>query len=149
KAALRVRQLTLQAVIVDADEAGGAPAELRRIRPTLKILLLSATVTPAIVRCVLDGDADGVGLKAEAPEDVVLALRNVLAGGTVMPAGWQAASRRLEPGSRPAVLSVREREVLDLVAAGMRNEQIANALTISVNTVKFHLRAIYSRFGVT
>jgi LuxR family maltose regulon positive regulatory protein len=46
------------------------------------------------------------------------------------------------------VLSVREREVLDLVTAGMSNEEIAKRLVISSNTVKFHLRTVYSRLGV-
>ena len=41
-----------------------------------------------------------------------------------------------------------EREVLDLVTAGMSNEEVAKHLVISSNTVKFHLRTIYSRLGV-
>ena len=64
-----------------------------------------------------------------------------------MPAGWQAASG--ERSSALTALSAREREVLQLAAAGMSNKEIAEHLVISLNTVKFHLRSIYSRLGVS
>ena len=142
----------LQAAIIDVDEqAAGleAVAEIRRRYPELKILLLCEVATPAVVRCAMGEHAEGVVLKSESVEDMVLALRHVLAGRAVMPAGWQAASIESEPDPiRAATLSVREREVLDLVTAGMSNEEVAKHLVISSNTVKFHLRMIYSRLGV-
>jgi DNA-binding NarL/FixJ family response regulator len=76
----------------------------------------------------------------------VLALHHVLAGRAVMPAGWHAASVKLNPAL--ASLSTRERQVLELAAAGSSNKEIAARLVISLNTVKFHLRTIYSRLGV-
>ena len=149
---LRAGPQELQAAIIDADEqtAGlGAVAEIRCRYPELKILLLCEVATPAVVRCAIEEHAEGVVLKSETVEDMVLALRHVLAGRAVMPAGWQAASVESEPGPiRAAALSVREREVLDLVTAGMSNEEVAKHLVISSNTVKFHLRMIYSRLGV-
>jgi DNA-binding NarL/FixJ family response regulator len=142
----------LQAAIIDADEQTAgleAVAEIRCRYPELKILLLCEVATPAVVRCAMEEHAEGVVLKSETVEDMVLALRHVLAGRAVMPAGWQAASVESEPGPiRAATLSVREREVLDLVTAGMSNEEVAKHLVISSNTVKFHLRMIYSRLGV-
>ncbi|HTC59714.1 MAG TPA: response regulator transcription factor [Solirubrobacteraceae bacterium] len=149
---LRAGPQELQAAIIDADEqtAGlGAVAEIRCGYPELKILLLCEVATPAVVRCAIEEHAEGVVLKSETVEDMVLALRHVLAGRSVMPVGWQAASVESEPGPiRAAALSVREREVLDLVTAGMSNEEVAKHLVISSNTVKFHLRMIYSRLGV-
>ncbi|HEY5192996.1 MAG TPA: response regulator transcription factor [Solirubrobacteraceae bacterium] len=148
---LRAGEQELQAAIVDADEqAAGlaAVAEIRCAYPELKILLLCEVASPAVVRCAIDQHADGVVLKSETVEEVVLALRHVLAGRAVMPVGWQEASLEPEPGVPPVVLSVREREVLDLVTAGMSNEEVAKHLVISSNTVKFHLRMIYSRLGV-
>jgi DNA-binding NarL/FixJ family response regulator len=142
----------LQAAIINADEqtAGlDAVAEIRCRHPELKILLLCEVATPVVVRCAIEEHIEGVVLKSETVEDMVLALQHVLAGRAVMPVGWQAASAESEPGPiRAAALSVREREVLDLVTAGMSNEEVAKHLVISSNTVKFHLRMIYSRLGV-
>ncbi len=149
---LRSGSQKLQAAIIDADEQTAgleAVAQIRSRYPELKILLLCEVATPAVVRCAMEEHAEGVVLKSETVEDMVLALRHVLAGRAVMPAGWQAASVESESGPiRAAALSMREREVLDLVTAGMSNEEVAKHLVISSNTVKFHLRMIYSRLGV-
>lgn len=145
----RAGELNLEATIVYADDPMSGPAavaEIKRAHPSLKILLLCEVASPAVIRCAIDGQAEGVALTSDSAEEVILALRHVLKGRAVMPVGWQAASR--EPEAPLAALSEREREVLDLAAAGMSNKEIAERLTISSNTVKFHLRTIYSRLGV-
>jgi DNA-binding CsgD family transcriptional regulator len=48
-----------------------------------------------------------------------------------------------------AVLSARELEVLDLVALGLTNLQIATRLQVTVHAVKFHLAAVYRKLGVS
>ena len=61
-----------------------------------------------------------------------------------------ASSSSQEPISTPpAGLTNREFEVLDLVVKGLTNAQIAEALVVSLLTVKAHLRSIYSKLGVT
>jgi DNA-binding NarL/FixJ family response regulator len=147
--ATRARALKLHAAIVDADDPAAGPAavvQLRRAHPELKLLLLCEVASPTLIRCAIDERAEGVVLKSDTSEEAILALRHVLEGRAVMPVGWQAASLRLE--TPLAALSAREREVLDLAASGMSNKEIAERLTISVNTVKFHLRTVYSRLGV-
>ena len=141
--------LSLQAVIVDGEDPAAGTAAVSKIRhahPELRILLLCGVVSPAVVSCVIDEHVEGLVLQSDAAEDVVLALRHVLAGRAVMPAGWHAASLQRNPVL--ATLSAREREVLELAAAGMSNKEIAELLVISLNTVKFHLRTIYARLGV-
>ena len=147
--ASRARALKLHAAIVDADDPAAGPAavvQLRRAHPELKLLLLCEVASPTVIRCAIDERAEGVVLKSDTSEEAILALRHVLEGRAVMPVGWQAASLRLE--TPLAALSAREREVLDLAASGMSNKEIAERLTISVNTVKFHLRTIYATLGV-
>jgi DNA-binding NarL/FixJ family response regulator len=147
--ALRGRAQALHVAVVDAeDPAAGPPAvaALRHAYPDLKILLLCEVASPALVGCAIDEHVDGVVLKSDAPAEMILALRHVLEGRAVMPAGWHKASLEREAVVR--VLSMREREILDLAASGLSNKEIAEQLVISTNTVKFHLRGIYCSLGV-
>ncbi|HXA54492.1 MAG TPA: response regulator transcription factor [Solirubrobacteraceae bacterium] len=148
-AAMRASKLRAQAAIVYADDPATGPdtvAEIKLVHPELKILLLCELATPALVRCAIEERVEGVVLTSDTAEETILALRNVLEGRAVMPAGWHAISTQ---GSDPlATLSAREREILSLLSCGMSNKQIAAQLTISSNTVKFHLRTIYSKLGV-
>ena len=139
----------LHVAVVDAeDPAAGPPAvaALRRAYPHLKILLLCEVASPAIMDCAIEEHVEGVALKSDAPKEVILALSHVLEGRAVMPAGWRKAS--LERETLAGVLSIREREILDLAASGLRNKEIAERLVISINTVKFHLRGVYRSLGV-
>ena len=67
----------------------------------------------------------------------------------MFPAGWLAAIHRAESASLYGRLSGRQVEVLELIAAGLDNQRIAERLHISRNTVKFHVRVIYERLGIT
>lgn len=140
---------TPHAVVVDAeDPVAGPPAAraLRKAYPEIKLLLLCEEVSPDVVRCVMEEQIEGVVLTSDAPEEMILALRHVLEGRAVMPAGWHAASLGSEAVAHS--LSIREREILELASSGLSNKEIAERLVISTNTVKFHLRGIYSSLGV-
>jgi DNA-binding NarL/FixJ family response regulator len=148
---LEAGDVEVQLLLVDADDPGcgiAVLAEVRRRHPKLRILLLCEAVTPAVVRGAIAEEVEGLALKSDSVEEVITAFHHVLEGRSVMPHGWQEVS--LEPAAASALdaLSVREREVLELAVAGMRNREIAERLMISSNTVKFHLRAIYSHLGV-
>ena len=147
--ALRDDRLHVEVVVVHgADPAActEAVAAIRRGYPDVKLLLLCDSVSPAVVSCAIDARVEGVALQSDAAEDVVQALQHVLDGRSVMPAGWHAVSLRGQAGA--ATLSARQREVLELAAAGLSNREIAEQLFVSLNTVKFHLRSIYSKLDV-
>jgi DNA-binding NarL/FixJ family response regulator len=147
--ALRGDARTLHVAVVDAEDPAAGPdavAALRRAYPDLKILLLCEAVSSVLVNCASQEGVDGLVLKSDTAEEMILALRHLLEGRAVMPAGWQSALLKGEKVVR--ALSVRESEVLDLAAAGLSNKEIAERLVISPNTVKFHLREIYKKLGV-
>jgi DNA-binding NarL/FixJ family response regulator len=147
--ALRDDRLHVEVVVVHGADAAActeAVAAIRRSHPDVKLLLLCDSVSPAVVSCAIDARVEGVALQSDAAEDVVQALQHVLDGRSVMPAGWHAVSLRGQAGA--ATLSARQREVLELAAAGLSNREIAEQLFVSLNTVKFHLRSIYSKLDV-
>jgi DNA-binding NarL/FixJ family response regulator len=77
--------------------------------------------------------------------DALAALQQVLDGHVVYPS---AVLDHLAGRKEPPALSERQHEVLNLLALGSSNDEIAARLFISRNTVKFHLREIYGRLGV-
>ena len=84
-------------------------------------------------------------LKNTLSDDLVRVIREVHAGASPMPAD---VATRLAEHSRSESLTYREVEVIELVAQGKRNKEIATALGIRVDTVEAHLRNIYSKLGV-
>ncbi len=62
--------------------------------------------------------------------------------------GTDIARSSSGPGTLPEPLSVREQDVLNLIAAGLTNREIAEALVISTETVKKHTASIYGKLGV-
>jgi DNA-binding NarL/FixJ family response regulator len=137
--------------LVDTDLAGGGDVRelvstCRRSLPEARLVLLVPGIDPMLARETLELEVDGVVLKSASADDAVAALRRVVAGDAVYPAGWLAAAHRAE--ATTGCLSGRQLEVLELIAQGLPNELIAERLYISPNTVKFHVAAIYQRLGV-
>jgi DNA-binding NarL/FixJ family response regulator len=127
----------------------GCLAQIRQCCPQTRVLILTAYTDGQTMQSVLRSGADGLLLKTDPPEHAVQAVRQVMTGQMVFPA---AARRWLHqsPVPTPAVtLSEREREVLELLASGNTNVQIAKKLHVSVNTIKFHLQNIYQTLNVS
>jgi DNA-binding NarL/FixJ family response regulator len=134
------------------ESAAGTPARLRSLRsvaPAMRVLVLADAVDDRLRAAVRDGDVDGVVLTTCIGSELTSAVRQVAAGHAVVPAGWLGRADRRTTVSDPlADLSPRQREVLELVAQGLTNEEIGARLFLSAHTVKFHVREIYDRLGV-
>jgi DNA-binding NarL/FixJ family response regulator len=132
------------------DEGLRAAVRLRREHPGLPVVVLSQYVQEEYASDLI-GTGDGVGylLKDRVAdiEDFVAALRNVLAGGTVVD---PEVVRRLlhRPRDPLAGLSPREREVLGLIAEGRSNSSIAGALFVSETAVGKHVGNILAKLGL-
>ena len=138
-------------VLVDCDGfANGdlalALAELTEELPGSTIALLARELRAELVLVAVENHVGGVILKSYSTPEVRAAIEYVASGRSVMPAGWQRALR--EPALSAPRLSRRHREILELIAGGRSNQQIAAELGVSANTVKFHIRVLYSRLGV-
>jgi DNA-binding NarL/FixJ family response regulator len=135
-------------VVVQDVELGGKAEGLglveryaRRGRPAF--VMLTAYDYPTLVRAAWDRGASGYLLKTADVTAVVAAVRRAAAGERVFPAG---ATRVLSAAPRRP--SDRELEVVQLLADGMSNEDIARELFLSLKTVESHLRRLFDRYGL-
>jgi DNA-binding NarL/FixJ family response regulator len=124
--------------------------------PSLQVLMLTSHADEqAVVAAVLAG-ASGYVLKNVARADLLKAIRTVAAGGALLdPNVTRAVTRRLVELNRQArqaedgLLSEREREVLQLVAQGLTNKEIAYQLNITEKTARNHISHILEKLNLS
>lgn len=125
--------------------------KVRDAHPDARVLMLSMHDQPGYVKRAIELGAAGYVLKNIGRKELVAALEVVMAGGTYLP------PELMEPflaelGGRAGPigsLSPRERQVLQLVADGNENKQIARHLGIAEPTVKTYLRGVFTRLDVS
>lgn len=118
---------------------------IRRECPDARIIVLSAYKGDEDIFQALRAGAVTYLLKETLSDDLVPIIREVHAGGGPIP---PEVGRRLADRVSQPHLSTREIEVLQLVAKGMRNKEIAATLHISEETVQGHIKNIHSKLNV-
>jgi DNA-binding NarL/FixJ family response regulator len=144
-------------VDLDLPPSGGLPAAayLTRVCAT-KTIVWSFTPSPQAVFAAIRAGAIGYLHKEISPKGLVRALRGVARGeaplardlATLMIDALHGSEERANARERLATLSAREREVLQLVAGGAQNKQIAAQLVISEFTVKRHMQNILQKLDL-
>jgi two-component system, NarL family, response regulator NreC len=110
--------------------------------PDASVLIFTAYSERSLLSRALDSGAKGYILKEAPHETLVKAIEKIAAGhGYVDPALMPA----FLPGDRDDMLTSREREILQLLADGMSNAEVAARLFISEETVKSHVRHILTK----
>jgi DNA-binding NarL/FixJ family response regulator len=115
---------------------------LRRQGSPVPVLIVTAAAEPGLNEAVLEAGGQGVVLKRGDAEDLLRALRLVVAGKPVLDPGHP----RRPPGDAP--LSPREREVLRLASGGATNPEIAAELGLGRESVKTLLSRAFLKLGV-
>lgn len=121
-------------------------AVLRPLRAAgLRVLVLTSATEPSAAAAAVRAGAAGVVYKDIDPAALVRAIRAVHDGNVLLA---PEAIGSLVRGSRADTLTAREREVLDGIADGKSNREIARLLQVSEKTVKAHVSAVLAKLGV-
>ena len=130
-----------------------ATADVRKVSPTTKVLVLTVHDDVAYLRRAFDAGAAGYLVKEAADIELVQAVRQVAMGkqyvhptlGAALLAPDGATTRPAGPGGE---LSEREVEILGFIAEGLTNAEIAKRLYVSVRTVETHKAHIHQKLDV-
>jgi two-component system, NarL family, response regulator LiaR len=118
--------------------------------PQIKIIAMTSFDEANLVHDVLAAGAIGYLLKNITADELVRAIRDAASGkATLSPEAAQVLIQATRPAKpAPCDLTPREMEVLQLVVQGHSNQQIANAMVITVATVKAHISSILAKLQV-
>jgi DNA-binding NarL/FixJ family response regulator len=133
-----------------------ATAELLEATPTSKVIILTTFEIDEYILGALRAGASGFLLKRSSPEQLIAAIHTVAEGEALLSpsvtrrliervAAHPTLSRETDP--RLAEITPRERDVLELVAQGFSNAEIAEALTLERTTIKTHVQRILTKLG--
>ncbi len=144
------QELKPQVIVMDMamPEMNGVQAtrEIMKRLPKTAVLILSMYNQENDVRNAFDAGAQGYILKNADDIDLPSAIKDVAAGKRVLDPGLVAAER--EPGDAFERLTPREKQILQLIAEGNSNKEIAGLLNLSVNTVAVHRANLMDALGV-
>jgi DNA-binding NarL/FixJ family response regulator len=121
---------------------------LRKHDPSIAVVILSSYSDTAQIEAAREAGALGYVVKTVEPVDLPSVLRGALSGKAFAVWGGQEP-QEAAPSAGAATLSERERVILEVVASGLSNREIARQLWISEQTVKFHLRNVYRKLGIS
>ena len=125
-----------------------AIGRIKEKQPEVQILVLTTYESDADIIRAVEAGATGFLLKDAPREELFAAIKAAAAGNSPLSPAVAARLMRRMRGPAAEALSVREIEVLELVARGTSNKEIAKQLWISETTVKSHMLHIFDKLGV-
>jgi DNA-binding NarL/FixJ family response regulator len=145
----RVRELEPDVVIMDVElpmrDGIEATRAVIQARPGTRVIIFTGHAQPDLLSLALRAGASGYVLKSAPAEDIARAVKVVSAGGTFLGGDFAGSTGELE---KLLDLSPRERQILELLAQGMRVKDIADQLSLSPATVHTHVRNAIAKLEV-
>jgi DNA-binding NarL/FixJ family response regulator len=134
-----------------------ATAELTRTAPDTRVLILTTFEEDDYIFGGLRAGASGFLLKRTRPEDLITAVHTIAAGDALLsPSVTRRVIERMSRQPTPDLtgqarldeLTPREREILELIARGLSNREIAAALVVEESTIRSHVKRILAKLGL-
>lgn len=145
KLAMRVPDVLVLDVLLGRGESGlDLLADMRRLQPAPAVLVLSAVLSPSVLRRCQEEGVAGFLTKDTEDFDLAAAVRMVAAGGRV----WGPQAAAMLESVRAIGLTPSEERVLSLVSVGMSNAEVARELGSTEGAVKRHVSSAMAKLGV-
>ena len=123
-----------------------ATRRIHAVRPDIRILVLTSFGTSVEVHRAIEAGATGALVKTSTQEEICTAIRQVFNGqGVLSP----EIKNTLKCADDDAKISEQQKEILQLIASGHSNKDIARILDIGTNCVKYHLKVIFANLGAS
>ena len=139
-------------ILLDGEFGGGQAAGVMRglliASPGSKLVVVIAHDDPRLVGGLIAGGAHAYVLRSATRDELLVTLRAVHRDSSHVVVSVSRETLEGINGAKKEMLSRREKEVIGLVAAGLKNAQIAGKLFIAEGTVKTHLNSIHVKLGV-
>jgi DNA-binding NarL/FixJ family response regulator len=116
--------------------------------PALRAIVLAASTDPAHVEAAFQAGARAYVVKTAHADDITSAVRQAFDASIYLAGGPAAPPQPVVPLTKHSALTRRELEILQLVAEGHSNAELARMLWVTEQTVKFHLSNVYRKLGV-
>lgn len=155
-ALIEIRQPDVVLLDITLPDLNGLEVTRRIVRawPRVRVLILTMHEEEAFFFEALRAGAAGYVLKGADSEELLYAIHAVHEGGVYLPPKLAASlvqdylSRQFQPFQEEIPLTPQEQTILRLIAQGLTNRQIAERLSISLNTVKTHRQHLYEKLGL-
>jgi len=130
-----------------------AASQIKKALPSTRLIFLSMHANPIYLRKALGAGAAGYVLKSGAAEELITAIEEVCKGNTYVTPNFghtvieSVRHPRGKPSRRVIELTDRQKQILQLVAEGRQNKEIAQIIHVSVKTVEFHRGRLSVKLG--
>jgi DNA-binding NarL/FixJ family response regulator len=147
---LRTRQPDILLMDINLPQKNGLDLclEVKEKYPAIRIIGLSTSFQPSVIRKMKENGASGYLLKDVTKKEIIAALHEVSQGREYVSRSVSEVLRQSAPAAGLPLLTKREKEILELIADGMTNQGIADKLFLTCSTIDTHRKHMLTKFGV-